>query len=121
MNTLFTPDGKTDAHTVIAVMKFFKDHPEGQVKTGIWKEKETWNYQEFKKWFYGCLLEKINSHNIVLGRKTSPVYQEDLWTDARIINDYFGKRIRNSGRNILRTPEMKMRYPEIDNPPFELY
>lgn len=42
---------------------------------------------------------------------------QDFQHDARVIDDYFEKRIRNSGsRNMLRTPEMKKRYPEIDNP-----
>ena len=40
----------------------------------------------------------------------------DLRWDAMRINEYIGKRIRNSGcRNLLRTAKMKARYPHIDN------
>lgn len=40
----------------------------------------------------------------------------DLLCDARIINDA-AKRIRWSGRNLLRTPALIARYPQIHNPP----
>ncbi|SET44351.1 Protein of unknown function [Nitrosomonas marina] len=44
----------------------------------------------------------------------------DFAHDARVINDYFTKRARSSGsRNLLRTPEMKKKYPYIDNQPAE--
>lgn len=43
----------------------------------------------------------------------------DLAWDAARINEY-QRRIRRSGcRNLLRTPEMKARYPHIDNQPRE--
>lgn len=41
----------------------------------------------------------------------------DFQHDARVIEEYLTKRVRRSGRNLLRTPEMKRAYPEIDNPP----
>ena len=45
---------------------------------------------------------------------------ELLLHDARVINDYVGKRIRHTGcRNLLRHPGMKARYPHIDNQPRE--
>ena len=40
----------------------------------------------------------------------------DLQHDARIINDH-ARRIRWSGRNLLRDPEMIRLYPHIHNPP----
>lgn len=42
----------------------------------------------------------------------------DYQHDARVISDYLTKRIRQTGsRNLLRTPEMKAKFPEIDNQP----
>ena len=42
----------------------------------------------------------------------------DYAHDARTISDYLTKRIRHTGaRNLLRTPEMKAKYPHIDNQP----
>ena len=42
----------------------------------------------------------------------------DYAHDARVINDYLTRRIRHTGsRNLLRTPEMKAKYPHIDNQP----
>jgi len=46
-------------------------------------------------------------------------YQLDLWLDAQVINDFYGQRIVRHGRNILRTPETKRRYPLIDDPPLD--
>ncbi|MCA9422205.1 MAG: DUF2958 domain-containing protein [Nitrospira sp.] len=46
----------------------------------------------------------------------------DFAHDARVINDYLTKRVRSSGsRNLLRTPEMKKKYPYIDNQPRESF
>lgn len=42
----------------------------------------------------------------------------DYQHDARVISDYLTNRIRHTGvRNLLRTPEMKAKFPEIDNQP----
>ncbi len=42
---------------------------------------------------------------------------QDFAHDARVIDEYFNKRIVNTGsRNVLRVPELKRMYPEIDNP-----
>jgi len=42
----------------------------------------------------------------------------DYAHDARTISDYLTKRIRHTGaRNLLRTAEMKAKYPHIDNQP----
>ena len=43
---------------------------------------------------------------------------QDLQHDARIINDA-AKRIRWSGRNLLKDVRMIRRYPQIHNPPNE--
>jgi hypothetical protein len=42
----------------------------------------------------------------------------DMLCDGRVINDV-AKRIRRSGRNLLRTPALIARYPQIHNPPLE--
>ena len=42
---------------------------------------------------------------------------QDYAHDARVIDEYFNKHIVNTGnRNMLRVPELKRMYPEIDNP-----
>lgn len=42
----------------------------------------------------------------------------DYAHDARTISDYLTRRIRHTGsRNLLRTPELKAKYPYIDNQP----
>ncbi|PSJ15980.1 DUF2958 domain-containing protein [Nitrosomonas supralitoralis] len=45
---------------------------------------------------------------------------DDYRHDARVISDYLTKCIRHTGaRNLLRTPEMKAKFPDIDNQPRE--
>lgn len=50
------------------------------------------------------------------GRKSSDAYQRHLDHDARAIADSAQRAVQR-GRNILSTPELKRRYPQIDNPP----
>lgn len=46
----------------------------------------------------------------------------DYQHDARVISDYLTKRIRHTGaRNLLRTPEMKEKFHEIDNQPRDAF
>ena len=118
MDTLFTPTGQTDAHTLLAVAAFFRSHPDGLVKVGVWPE-TTWNAGQFREWFRTCLMEKISFRSPRTGRKTTPQYQLELWLDAQVINEFHGRRIVRRGRNILRTPEMRRRYPQINNPPLD--
>lgn len=68
-------------------------------------------------WFRGRLNEKINRLDNRRGfRKMDSEYQWKLYRDARTINDYYGKRIRNSGcRNILSTEQLRRRYPEVNS------
>lgn len=41
---------------------------------------------------------------------------DEMQLDARTINDYCGKRIRNTGcQNILRNLKMRAKYPHINN------
>lgn len=55
------------------------------------------------------------------GEELTPAQEDrykDYVHDARYISDYLTKRIRSSGsRNLLRVPELKKAYPEIDNQP----
>ena len=115
MDTLFNPNGQTDVHTLVAVCRFFRAHPEGLVRVGVWPD-TVWDAARFRRWFRECLADKISSREPRRGRKDSWQYQEDLRFDARVINDYYGRRIIWPGRNILRTLEMQRRYPHIHNP-----
>jgi hypothetical protein len=118
MDTLFTPTGQTDAHTLLAVAAFFRSHPDGLVKVGVWPE-TTWNAGQFREWFHTCLMEKISFRSPCKGRKTTRQYQLEQRLDAQVINEFHGRRIVRRGRNILRTPEMRRRYPQINNPPLD--
>lgn len=98
----------TTAGRIVRVKKFFDEHPNGVLKTGIWTD-DSWNKEKFYAWFRKCLFLKTG------GAK----YTEDeilMIRDGRKINDYVGKRIRHTGsRNFLSTPALKAMYPEIDN------
>ncbi len=113
MNTLFTSQGQTDVHTLVAVAKFFAAHPDGRVKVGVWPE-DAWDAEQFNKWFWQCLMEKIASHDTRTGRKMTRQYQTDLRLDAQVINEFYGRRIVRRGCNILCTQEMKRLYPHIN-------
>lgn len=65
-------------------------------------------------WFMDCLQTKINATLPTPTRKMTDQYQRDLHTDRQIIEDRLFRRIRRSGRNILRTRELARRYPEIN-------
>jgi sarcosine oxidase delta subunit len=70
---------------------------------------------EWLRWFRKTLHEKISSYERRTGRKFDDTYQLELRRDARLINDYFGKRLRHTGcRNILWTREMQERYPQVN-------
>lgn len=74
--------------------------------------------REWLKWFREKLHEKINREDKRNWRKLDREYWRDLRWDARIINEY-AKRIRNPGMNLLRTPEMRRRYPHVNNQQYE--
>lgn len=104
----------TTASSLIAAIKFFKQYPEGSINTGIWSSPR-WNKQEFMMWFMTCLNAKINRNDKRQGRCYSQQYQDDLRHDVRIIRQAKQDKIRYSGSNILRTAELKRRYPDIDH------
>lgn len=101
--------------------QMFQSNPDALLKTGIWYE-QFWGKDQFMKWLYGCLDKKININGIdprKSWRKCQDEYQQLLRRDARRINEYF-QGLRSPGRNLLEIPELKARYPMVDNQPFEL-
>ena len=81
---------------------------------------EHWKFAELRRWFMGCLNSKINRDDRRGWRALQPEYQIDLACDARVVNDYYSRRIRHTGcYGLLRTPELKRRYPHIDRQPSE--
>ena len=123
MNGLFFDiKGSTAHHTtakrLFAVRRFFKSNPIAEIPTGIW-DRPFWSKEEYERWYLECLHAKINRSVEKKGRKFGDSYQSDLKCDARVINEWFGTRIRNSGHGFLRTKEMQERYPSINNPPRE--
>lgn len=107
-----------DIRTLIAAYRFAKERGERGEFQIDWCTRL--NGLEWLRWFRECLNAKINRGLARTGRKLDGDYQTELRRDARHINDYFGRRIRNSGcRNLLRTPELRRRYPQINNQEFE--
>jgi hypothetical protein len=85
----------------------------------IWPP-ERWTWADFRRWFIKCLQLKINRHDGRTWRKFDREYQRNLRCDADVINDY-ARRVMRRGLNVLRTPEMRRRYPHINNNPFTDY
>lgn len=107
----------TSAGTLISAMRWARENLAGLFETGIWTQ-PTWTVEDLRRWFRKCLNQKINRHAPAAGRKHTRDYQSDLRHDARVIADYTQRRARSSGsRNMLRTKEMKRRFPHIDNQP----
>jgi len=73
-----------------------------------------WKLSDMHKWFINCLNVKINRNDNRNGRCYSDEWQRNIIKDARIINEN-KRRIINRGMNLLCTPEMKQKYPEINN------
>jgi hypothetical protein len=135
MNSLFheldnSGEYTTSVRNILAAVRFFRMQPDGRVTTGIWDE-PNWSRETFREWFRKRLHEKINvrgyqSRNRArrvrafwgdrrFGRRMTDDYTSAIAHDARVINDYVGKRIRSTGSSgLLRTPEMQKRYPHIN-------
>lgn len=98
---------------LLETKRYFAGNPNGRVKVD-WCT--SWNKYQFDAWFMRCLHAKINRQDARTWRKLDPDYQDALTGDGRKIHDYTMRRIRHSGcHNFLRTPEMKARFPHIDN------
>jgi hypothetical protein len=116
---------QTTTANIITAYKWFREHPQGIVVTGMW-EQPRWTYTEFHQWFLRRLHTKINRVPVgsnldphISWRKMHPAYQRDLAHDARFINDY-ASGIRHTGcHNILNLPEMQKKYPNVNTQPRE--
>jgi len=111
----FGPDGRTTARHILLTHRFLQEHPMGLIPTGIFGE-QPWTRADFSRWFTACLHAKINRADPRLAwRKMAWQYQSDLANDARTVNDYLCNRRRQSGcSGILRTKEMRAKYPYIN-------
>lgn len=76
-----------------------------------------WRFDQWQVWFLRCLNAKINRNDPRANwRKMDESYQDGLQCDRVTIENYLFRRIRNTGcHNILRTPELKRKYPHIDH------
>lgn len=137
MAGMFDDNGNTSAKNILTAFRFFREHPEGRIMTGVWTDgPDGWDRARFMAWFRKCLNRKINRNDTrqsLPGRKLdgtprparpwrslSDDYQRDLWHDAQTIRQYTTLRYRHTGcRGLLRTREMKKRFPHIDNQPSE--
>lgn len=98
---------------LIQAVQWVKANPDGRVKI---RRDESVSSREYMVWFNKCLDNKINRADTRCWRKLTDEYQQNLGLDAYIIHQTLNQRVRRSGRNFLRTPELKRRYPDIDNP-----
>ena len=106
---------RTTARRLLDTMAAAKANPKATIKTGIWSD-PYWTGAQARIWFWARLDDKINRNQPPRGRKHDAEYQQHLAIDARAINDYYGCRLRHRGcRGLLRTPEMRRRYPHINN------
>lgn len=114
---LFRQDGSTAYVTSRPrLLACYRAAKEGRsIRTGIWHD-PGWNPDRFLSWFRLSLDQKITSEGRRY-RKLDAQYQSDLRHDARIINDY-ARRIRWTGRNLLRNADMITQYPHVNNQPF---
>jgi hypothetical protein len=106
-------DYRTSAKNILAAVRYFAANPTGRIETGLWTT-PTWHEQDFRMWFRDCLAAKVNRLDLRTGRKHTKDYQIGQLVDCRIVRE-FARRIRRPGRNILRTPELKRRFGQVDN------
>lgn len=108
------------ARSLVAAMRFAKSHTDdnGRLPVGDF---DVMTPTEFRRWFLLCLNRKISRDDPRHGcRRFDDNYHFDLKLDALKINDYVGRRVRQSGSSgLLRTPEMRRRYPHINRQPRE--
>jgi hypothetical protein len=104
------------ARRLLDTMAYAKTNPEATLRTGLWFD-PYWTGEQVRQWFRNRLDAKINRNRKPAGKRDSDSYLAAYAHDARVINDYYGRRIRNHGRNLLHTCALKRRYPHIDNPP----
>jgi hypothetical protein len=101
------------AHQLTTILRLAKTQPLATFTPRLFGASPMSSVQ-YLAWFRRRLHEKINSHLPTCqttGRKHTLEYQARMHRDGCYIN----MRARASGRNILSNPELKARYPEIDN------
>lgn len=98
------------AKDLVAAFAFYRQHPNGKLRVD-WCT--TWNHQDFLRWFRDCLARKINRNDTRKGRRLNEEYQTSLLLDSALIREHF-KGVRRSGRNLLRNPDMRARFPQIN-------
>lgn len=105
---------------LLAACRLAQANPDALFATESWTD-PVWNVPQFRTWLSRCIDAKINRHDPRLKwRKFQDGYHADLRCDARMVNEYMGLRHRHSGsQQLLRTDEMKRRYPHVNNQPFE--
>ena len=133
---LFIDGQATTLPRLAKAWHYAKEDPNARIPTGLWSD-PIWTGAQLRAYLLRKLNYKISwkgrertaaprferGHAVYWpprGRKHDADYQADLAHDARTINDYYGKRIRHYGcRNILRTPEMRRRYPQVNTQPYD--
>lgn len=103
---------------LLRAYKHFKAAPDTYYRyhtPGIWPDRE-WSFREFRQWLIDCLNRKINREDTRKGRCYTEKYTQDLQHDKRIIEDRYQRHVIWGGCNLLNTPELKRRFPDIDNP-----
>lgn len=100
------------AKQILSVRNFFDMNPNGELKINHpngfpqFFTKDKWYI-----WFRESLLHKCGGLRwIDLNER-----QSNYLSDCRIVKDNIEKRIQRRGRNVLRSPQAKRRYPEVDN------
>ncbi len=104
---------KSQAHLLKQIKQHFVNHPEGTVSIGFTRmlmTKDEW-YRDFLETIHYRINERAENPDFYLGNEKR--YQ-DYFADRNIINEHKFTRIRRSGMNLLRTPKLRKRYPEIN-------
>lgn len=73
-------------------LQTFKENPEAIIPTGLWDD-PTWTREDFYRWFWRCLNEKINRQDTRQFRTMRPDYLISLRRDASRLRD-IARRVR---------------------------
>ena len=78
--------------TLKTAIRTFKKDPGTTIPTGLWDD-PTWTREDFYRWFWRCLNEKINRHDTRKYRTMRPDYLVSLRRDAHRLQD-IARRVR---------------------------
>lgn len=111
---------KTETRNILQAARFFRLNPDGEIVTGMW-EHPTWDKHEFREWFIECLNAKCSRGlEHPAWRRWKREYQRNQEVDGETILAFTAFRRRSSGScGMLRTPELKRRFPHINCQPWE--